>query len=56
MAVATGLVALLSSIGSVVGVAICAMVINNGLNLRLSKLPEDTQAIMKEFNVLMSTI
>ncbi|KAF9086225.1 hypothetical protein BGX23_009045 [Mortierella sp. AD031] len=52
MAVATGLVAFINSIGNAVGVAVCAAVINNALNSHLSKLPEDTQAILREFNVV----
>ncbi|KAF9097184.1 hypothetical protein BGX29_008182 [Mortierella sp. GBA35] len=47
-----GLVAFINSIGNAVGVAVCAAVINNALNSHLSKLPEDTQAILREFNVV----
>lgn len=52
IAVATGLVAFINSIGNALGVAICAAVINNALNNNLSKLPEESQAILKEFNVV----
>ncbi|KAG0068531.1 hypothetical protein BGZ89_004581 [Linnemannia elongata] len=52
MAVATGLVAFINSIGNAVGVAICAAVINNALNSNLAKLSEANQAILKEFNVV----
>lgn len=52
MAVATGFVVFINSIGNAVGVAICAAVINNALTNNLAKLPESSQVIFRELNVI----
>lgn len=52
MAVATGLVVFINSIGNAVGVAICAAVINNALTTNLAKLSESSQAAFRELNVI----
>ncbi|KAG9071573.1 hypothetical protein KI688_005785 [Linnemannia hyalina] len=52
MAVATGFVVFINSIGNAVGVAVCASVINNSLTTNLAKLPESSQAVFRELNVI----
>ncbi|KAG0380323.1 hypothetical protein BGX24_009001 [Mortierella sp. AD032] len=52
MAVATGFVVFINSIGNAVGVAVCAAVINNSLTTNLAKLPETSQAVFRELNVI----
>ncbi|KAG0068533.1 hypothetical protein BGZ89_004583 [Linnemannia elongata] len=52
MAVATGFVVFINSIGNAVGVAVCAAVINNALTTNLAKLPESSQAVFRELNVI----
>ncbi|KAG0203166.1 hypothetical protein BGX33_009269 [Mortierella sp. NVP41] len=52
MAVATGFVVFINSIGNAVGVAVCASVINNALTKNLTKLPEASQTILRELNVI----
>ncbi|KAG9071614.1 hypothetical protein KI688_005827 [Linnemannia hyalina] len=52
MAVATGFVVFINNIGNAVGVAVCASVINNSLTTTLAKLPESSQAVFRELNVI----
>ncbi|KAF9539241.1 hypothetical protein EC957_005619 [Mortierella hygrophila] len=52
MAVATGFVVFINSIGNAVGVAVCAAVINNSLTTNLAKLPKFSQALFRELNVI----
>ncbi|KAF9925326.1 hypothetical protein FBU30_004916 [Linnemannia zychae] len=52
MAVATGFVIFINSIGNAVGVAVCAAVINNSLVNNLAKLSEANQSALRELNVV----
>jgi len=52
LAVATSLCGFINAIGSSVGVAVCAAVINNRLLANLAKLPEALQALVKEANAI----
>ncbi|KAF9079602.1 hypothetical protein BGX27_006196 [Mortierella sp. AM989] len=52
IAVATALCGFINSIGSSIGVAICAAVFNNALVKNLAELPADVQKIAHDFNVI----
>ncbi|KAF8937586.1 hypothetical protein BGZ58_002451 [Dissophora ornata] len=52
IAVATSLCGFTNSIGSAIGVAICASAFNNALQKNLAKLPIDTQDILQQMDVV----
>ncbi|KAF9346892.1 hypothetical protein BGX26_001611 [Mortierella sp. AD094] len=52
IAVATALCGFVNSIGSAIGVAICAAAYNNALAENLAKLPTDVQTMVRELNLV----